>query len=136
MRTFLISQDLCMLVSAGYTEPADQDAYNALPVDQKTELKENRKMDAKALFLLQIGIDIAFFPKIAECEKSHDAWDTLDKVYKGSVKVKVVKLQMLRRDFESLSMKENESVECFITRVQNIVKIFMLMVKLLKIEGL
>ena len=28
---------------------------------------------------------------------------------------------MLRRDFESLSMKENESVECFITRVQNIV---------------
>ena len=28
---------------------------------------------------------------------------------------------MLRRYFESLSMKENESVECFITRVQNIV---------------
>ena len=32
---------------------------------------------------------------------SHDAWETLEKVYNGSIKVKVV--------------------ECFITRVQNIV---------------
>ena len=84
-------------------------------------MKENKKRDAKALFILQTGIDIAIFPKIAECEKSHEAWDNLEKVYKGSIKVKVVKLQMLRRYFESLSMKENESVECFITRVQNIV---------------
>jgi hypothetical protein len=53
MRTLLISQDLWMLVSAGYTEPVDQAAYNALLVDQKIELKENRKNDAKALFLLQ-----------------------------------------------------------------------------------
>ena len=80
MRTLLISQDLWMLLSIGYTDPADQDAYNALSVDQKIELKENRKRDAKALFILQTGIDIAIFPKIAECEKSHDAWDTLEKV--------------------------------------------------------
>jgi hypothetical protein len=45
----------------------------------------------------------------------------LEKAYKGSIKVKVVKLQMLRRDFESLSMKESENVEFFITRVHNIV---------------
>ena len=82
------------LVSTGYTEPADQAAYNALSVDQKTELKKNRKRDAKALFILQTGVDITIFPKIAECEKSHDAWDTLEKVYKGSIKVKVVKLQI------------------------------------------
>ena len=74
-------------------------------------------MDAKALFILQTWINISNFPKIAECGKAHDAWDTLEKVYKGFVKVKVVKLQMLRREFESLSMKENESVECFTTRV-------------------
>ena len=121
MRTLLISQDLSMLVSTGYIEPTYQASYNALSVDQKTELKENRKRDAKALFILQTRVDIAIFPKIAECEKSHDAWDTLEKAYKGLVKVKVVKLQMLRRYFESLSMKKYESVECFITRVQNIV---------------
>jgi hypothetical protein len=123
MRTLLISQDLWMLVSAGYTEPTDQAAYNALSVDQKIELKENRKRDAKALFLLQTGVDSSVFPKIAECGISHNAWETLEKSYKGSVKVKVVKLQMLRRDFESLSMKESENVEFFITRVQNIVNV-------------
>ena len=117
MRNFLISQDLWMLVSAGYTEPTDHAAYNTLSVDQKIELKENRKRDAKALFLLQTGVDISMFPKIVECVISHNAWETLEKTYKGSVKVKVVKLQMLRQDFESLSMKESENVEFFITRV-------------------
>jgi hypothetical protein len=35
MRTFLISQDLWMFVSAGCTELADQASYNALSVGQK-----------------------------------------------------------------------------------------------------
>jgi len=53
MRTLLISQNLWLLVFAGYTEPIDQATYNALSVDQKIELKKNRKRDAKALFILQ-----------------------------------------------------------------------------------
>ena len=53
MRTFLISQDLWILVYAGYTEPADQTAYNALSVDHKIELKENMKRGVKVLFILQ-----------------------------------------------------------------------------------
>ena len=36
-----------------HREPTDQAAYNALLVGQKIELKENRKRDAKALFILQ-----------------------------------------------------------------------------------
>ena len=80
MRNLLISQDLWMLVSVGYTEPTDQASYNALSVDQKIELKENRKRGAKALFIIQTGVDIAIFPKITECGKAHDAWDTLEKV--------------------------------------------------------
>ena len=53
MRTLLISQDLWMLFSIGYTDPADQDAYNALSVDHKIELKENMKRGVKVLFILQ-----------------------------------------------------------------------------------
>ena len=53
MRTLLILQDLWILVSTGYTDQVDQASYNALSVDQKIELKENRKRDAKALFILQ-----------------------------------------------------------------------------------
>ena len=75
------------------------------------------------MFLLQTWVDISVFPKIEECGISHNAWEALEKSYKGFVKVKVVKLQMLRRDFESLSMKESENVDFFITRVQNIVNV-------------
>ena len=57
------------------------------------------------------------FSKIAKCGRSHDARETLEKAYEGFVKVKVVKIQMLRRNFESLSMKESESVDFFITKV-------------------
>jgi len=46
MRTLLTSQDLWMFVFTGYTKPADQASYNALSVDQKTKLKENKKNDA------------------------------------------------------------------------------------------
>ena len=46
-----------------HREPTDQAAYNALLVGQKIELKENRKRDAKALFILQTGVDIQIFSK-------------------------------------------------------------------------
>ena len=67
---------------------------------------------------------------------SHDACEILEKVYKVSLKVKVVKLQMLRRDFESLSMKEMKVLNVLLLEFKILLMLFMLMVKLLKIEGL
>ena len=51
MRTFLISQDLWSLVSQGYVEP-DATAFAALTADEKKELLETIKKDAKALFAI------------------------------------------------------------------------------------
>ena len=65
MKIFLISQDLWILVSVGYTDSVDQVAYNALSVDQKTELKENRQNDEKTMFILQVGVEIKVSLKIA-----------------------------------------------------------------------
>ena len=45
------------------------------------------------------------------------AWDTLETSYQGFDKVKTSKLHILRRYFESLSMKDTESVDSFYTRV-------------------
>ena len=36
--------------------------------------------------------------------------------------MKNVKLQNLRRDFENLKMKDNETVDCFMTQVMNVVR--------------
>ena len=50
-----------------------------------------------------------------------NAWDTLETSYQGFDKVKTSMLQILRRDFESLSMKDIESVDSFYTRVVGLI---------------
>lgn len=42
------------------------------------------------------------FPKIAAANYAKEAWDILEMNFKGIDKVRVVKLQMIRRDFENL----------------------------------
>ena len=41
--------------------------------------------------------------------------------YQGLDKVKTSKLQILRRDFESLSMKDSETIDTFYTRVVGLI---------------
>ncbi|GMP54920.1 hypothetical protein CsSME_00019913 [Camellia sinensis var. sinensis] len=48
---------------------------------------------------------------------SKQAWSTLQKEFQGDSKVIVVKLQSLRRDFETLYMKNGESIADFLSRV-------------------
>jgi hypothetical protein len=59
--------------------------------------------------------------KISSVASSKMAWDILETCYQGVCKVKTVKLQNLRRDFENLKMKDNESVDTFMTQVMSVV---------------
>eukprot|EP01018_Ginkgo_biloba_P039433 Gb_15074 [translate_table: standard] len=121
MKTLPLSQDLWELVEGGFYEPTDQNALNALTSDQRTQLRDNRKKDNRALFAIQFALDIPIFPRIASMTKSKDAWDTLQTAYQGSDKVRLVRLQTLRRDFENLRMRDVESIQDFFTRTQDIV---------------
>ena len=47
--------------------------------------------------------------------------DTLETTYQGLDKVRTSKLHILRRDFESLSMKDSEVVDTFYTRVVGLI---------------
>ena len=49
------------------------------------------------------------------------AWGTLETSYKGLDKVKTSKLQILRRDFEYLLMKDTELVDSFYARVVGLI---------------
>ena len=62
-----------------------------------------------------------FFPRIATAVTSHEASETLKKEFLGEKKVLTIKLQTLRREFETLAMKEKECVQDFLSRVSGVV---------------
>ena len=105
MRALFVSQDLWEFVEDGFVEPADEQAFNALTQAEKDLLKNNRKKDAKALFYLYQAVNESVFPRIAAAKRSKEAWETLKVAYQGMEKVKTTKLQLLRRDFETLCRK-------------------------------
>jgi gag-polypeptide of LTR copia-type len=82
---------------------------------------DDQKKDTKALFFIQSAMHESIFSKISVATTSKDAWTILKTVFQGSSKVIAIKLQGLRREFETLSMKQGETVQQFLTRVSTIV---------------
>ncbi|PNX61814.1 hypothetical protein L195_g060849, partial [Trifolium pratense] len=85
--------------------------------EQRTTFKEAQKKDSNALFLIYQCIDAKVFEKIADFTTSKETWDTLQKSYGGDAKVKKVKLQALKRQYELLEMKNDETIADYFTRV-------------------
>jgi len=115
MKTLFRSQELWDLIEDGFTDVAEPN------VEEEKRLKEIRKKDAKALFFIQQAVHETIFSRIAAATTSTDAWLILKTEFQGSSKVITMKLQSLRRDFETLFMKNNESVQDFLSRVSGIV---------------
>ena len=105
MRALFVSQELWELVEDGFEEPANEVEFLLLTQAERESLKNNRKKDAKALFFLYQAVHESVFPRIAAAKKSSEAWETLKTAYQGMEKVKTAKLQLLRREFETLCMK-------------------------------
>nr|GEW30017.1 retrovirus-related Pol polyprotein from transposon TNT 1-94 [Tanacetum cinerariifolium] len=89
--------------------------------NQLKALKEKRMKAKTALYLLFQSVDESGFEKIAGASTAKQAWDTLEKGYKGADRVKQVRLQTLRGELEAMRMKETEGVSDYITRVQTVV---------------
>ncbi|XP_073025197.1 uncharacterized protein [Primulina eburnea] len=110
IKTLFKSQDLWDLVENGYSGE-----------DEEEKVKENKKRDAKALFFIQQTIHESIFTKISAANTAKEAWTTLQRSFQGSSKVITIKLQSLRRYFETLQMKNGESVQHYFTRVDVVV---------------
>ncbi|XP_073116165.1 uncharacterized protein [Elaeis guineensis] len=114
MKALLRSQDLWDLVEEGYQEPREGEALT-------NQQRESRKRDKKALYFIYQSIDESAFKKIAAATTSKQAWEILQNSYKGVEKVKKVRLQTLRDEFEALQMKKSECVSDYFIRVLAIV---------------
>ncbi|GMP66280.1 hypothetical protein CsSME_00026696 [Camellia sinensis var. sinensis] len=118
MRTIFVYTELWDLVENGFEEPEDEEA---LTNPQKNQLKEQRKKDLKALSFIQQGVSEAIFSRIINATKAKETWDILQKEYRGNLKVRTIKLQSLKRDFENLKMKDMELLKDYFSRVMELV---------------
>ncbi|KAL9241306.1 hypothetical protein vseg_015437 [Gypsophila vaccaria] len=114
MRTLFRSQELWDLVEHGF-----KDVKSTEP---DATLKETRKKDVKALFIIQQALDEVVFFRIASATTSKEAWDILKLEYLGDKKVVKVRLQTLRREFETSLMGDKESVQDYLSRVSGVVQ--------------
>ena len=62
-------------------------------------------------WLTQSCIDKCISPWISGATNAHQAFNLLASTYKGKKQVKTVRLQTLRLQFESLKMKETETID-------------------------
>lgn len=111
----MVANDLWKFVINKFNDVMVLALYDALTNPQKTQLKESRRKDVKALSLIEAAMTETIFSKIAATNYAKEAWDILEKNFKGIDKVRVVKLQMIRREFKNLHMRVNEPIVEFIS---------------------
>lgn len=118
MKTLLRSHGLWRLVDQGYQEFEDE---STLSDTQKKKLEEERMKDAKALCLIQNAVTESIFPRIIRGNTAKEAWEILEQEFQGDSKVRSIKLQSLRGEFENLKMKKGELMKDYFSRVIEIV---------------
>ncbi|GJR43381.1 hypothetical protein Tco_1311484 [Tanacetum coccineum] len=120
MRALLGTQDVWELVTAGYEEPGAAE-IGVMSANQMKAWKEKHMKDKSALYLLFQSVDESGYGKIASATTAKEVCETLEKVYKGAVRVKQMRLQTLRGELEAMKIKETEGVSDYITRLQTVV---------------
>ena len=120
MKALLDSQDLWELVNNGYQEHTEQEEAT-LTANRCNELKNVRKKDKNALFYLYQAVEESTFKKIAEISSSKVVQDVLTNIFVRDEKVKRIRLQKLRVEFEVIRMKEFKNVVDYVSCILVIV---------------
>jgi hypothetical protein len=71
------------------------------------------------MIIIQQGVHDSMFSRIASAESAKEAWDNLKVEFQGDSTVQSAKLQGLRRTFENISMKDEENMGNYFSRVMN-----------------
>jgi hypothetical protein len=126
METILIAFDLWDVIEDGIQskqspEVADGSGNEESEAEQttlqtSTTSRENKIKNAKALSLIQGALTDELFPRIRNEKTAKGAWDILSREFRGDKKVRAVKLQAIRADFEYMRMSEGESLDGYLAK--------------------
>ncbi|XP_016647150.1 PREDICTED: uncharacterized protein LOC107880366 [Prunus mume] len=87
-----------------------------IPVEAPTISREDKIKNAKVLSLIQGALTDELFPRIRNEKIAKSAWEILRREFRGDKKVRAVKLQAIRADFEYLRMNDVESLDDYLAR--------------------
>jgi hypothetical protein len=118
MKTLFVSIDLWEMVESGYEIP---ESTSTLTEAQKKGIEGEQKQRCWSFWDDSRGVSETIFPRIMGATRARKAWDTLQEEFQGDKKVRAIKLQTLRKDFENMRIKENESVKDYSTRFLELV---------------
>lgn len=84
---------------------------------QQKQLEELKVKDHQVKHYLFQAIDRVVFEQILDRKTSKIIWESLKRKFGGNERVKRSLLQTLRREFEVLAMKNEESIDDYFARV-------------------
>ena len=77
----------------------------------------DQKKNNKTLYLIHQGMNDETFKQIEGASTASEAWTILSTNYKGDDKIKRMRLQTLRRQYELLQMETTETIDVYINKV-------------------
>lgn len=79
------------------------------------------KMDKVAMAAIYQSIPEDILLSIADKETAKDAWDAVKVICQGADRVKKARVQTLKSEFESMSMKDSDSLDDFCLKISALV---------------
>ncbi|XP_037494415.1 uncharacterized protein LOC119370398 [Jatropha curcas] len=113
MENLLRAKGLWNLVEQGFTEPTEG---TKLTEAQQAELDDAKTKDYQVKHYLFQAIDRTVFEQILDRRTSKIVWDSLKRKFGGNQKVKKSLLNALRREFEILEMRNDETITEYFAR--------------------
>ena len=97
-----IGLEVWTLVEKGYDVPK----FTSIKEEDKKKFWEHEK----DLNTLQAGPSKKFLAKVINYGNAKHLWDKLETIYAGDCKLKKVKLQSIKVQYEGLNMKDEENI--------------------------
>lgn len=118
MENFIRSKEYWDLIENGISTIEG----GVLTEEQQKVIDEQKLKDLKLKNFLYQSIDRDILDTILNTDTSKQIWDSMKQKFEGSTKVKRAQLQALRKEYETLQMKEGETVNSFFARTLAIAK--------------